>query len=100
MDFVLWNNAWNTFFQIVLCFYMWHYNRIERPSWATGLFVALGCIVAGVGGIMMWHEGKNIKKVEGVPMSKDYDDSAADDVERHSVQNIPLVSNPGGAAKA
>jgi hypothetical protein len=101
MDFVLWNNAWNTFFQVVLCFYMWHYNRIERPSWATGLFVALGCIVAGVGGIMMWHEGKNIKKIEGVPQGrKDYYDSPADDAERQSVQNIPLVSNPGGAAKS
>ncbi|CAO2648419.1 Nn.00g076860.m01.CDS01 [Neocucurbitaria sp. VM-36] len=91
MDFVLWNNAWNTFFQIVLCFYMWHYNRIQRPSWATGLFVALGCIVAGIAGIMMWHEGKNIKKVEGVPMRKDYEDSPAD-VEAHSAQNIPLVA--------
>ncbi|KAH4132706.1 hypothetical protein HBI25_190180 [Parastagonospora nodorum] len=100
MDFVLWMNASNTFFQVILCFYMWHYNRIERPSWATGLFVALGCIVAGVGGIMMWHEGKNIKKVEGVPMRKDYNDTPMNDVERRSVQNIPLVSNPGGAAKS
>jgi hypothetical protein len=100
MDFVLWMNVWNTFFQVVLCFYMWHYNRIERPSWATGLFVALGCGVAGAGGIMMWHEGKNIKKVEGVPMRKDYDNAPTDDVEGRSVQNIPLVSNPGGAAKS
>lgn len=46
---------------------MWHYNRYTRPSWATGLFVALGCIAAGVGGLMMFHEGKNVKKVEGVP---------------------------------
>ena len=68
MDFVVWMNVWNTFFQIVLCFYMWHYNRYDRPSWATGLFVALGCIVAGVGGIMMFVEGKAVKKVEGVPM--------------------------------
>ncbi|KAF2655716.1 hypothetical protein K491DRAFT_692656 [Lophiostoma macrostomum CBS 122681] len=67
MDFVLWMNASNTFFQIVLCFYMYHYNRYDRPSWATGLFVALGCIVAGVAGIMMYHEGKLVKKVEGVP---------------------------------
>jgi hypothetical protein len=100
MDFVLWCNVWNTFFQIVLCFYMYHYNRIDRPSWATGLFVALGCIVAGVGGIMMWHEGKNIKKVEGVPMRKDYDGASSDDAESRTAQNIPLVSNPGGAAKS
>ncbi|KAF1917982.1 hypothetical protein BDU57DRAFT_445626 [Ampelomyces quisqualis] len=96
MDFVLWMNASNTFFQIVLCFYMWHYNRIERPSWATGLFVALGCIVAGVGGIMMWHEGKKIKKVEGVPMRKEDQDSASD-VER---QPVPIVSNPNGPPKS
>lgn len=68
MDFVVWMNVWNTFFQIVLCFYMWHYNRYDRPSWATGLFVALGSIVAGVAGIMMFVEGKAVKKVEGVPM--------------------------------
>ncbi|KAJ4289688.1 hypothetical protein N0V90_011017 [Kalmusia sp. IMI 367209] len=68
MDFVIWMNVWNTFFQIVLCFYMWHYNRYDRPSWATGLFVALGCIVAGVAGIMMFIEGKAVKKVEGIPM--------------------------------
>ncbi|KAF2743002.1 hypothetical protein M011DRAFT_452006 [Sporormia fimetaria CBS 119925] len=72
MDFVLWMNAWNTFFQVVLCFYMWHYNRYDRPSWATGLFVTLGCVVAGSGGLMIWHEGKCIKKVEGVPMPKEY----------------------------
>lgn len=67
MDFVVWMNANNTFLQCVLCGFMWHYNRYTRPSWATGLFVALGCIAAGVGGLMMFHEGKNVKKVEGVP---------------------------------
>jgi hypothetical protein len=66
MDFVLWMNASNTFCQVVLCFYMYHYNRYDRPSWATGLWVALGCVVAGIGGFMMYHEGKRIKKVEGV----------------------------------
>ncbi|EDU46404.1 conserved hypothetical protein [Pyrenophora tritici-repentis Pt-1C-BFP] len=68
MDFVIWMNVCNTFCQVLLCFYMWHYNRIDRPSWATGLFVAIGCIVAAAAGILMWHEGKNVKKVEGVPV--------------------------------
>jgi hypothetical protein len=68
MDYVIWMNCWNTFFQVVLCYYMYNYNRYERPSWATGTFVALGCIVAGLGGIMMFVEGKNIKKIEGVPI--------------------------------
>lgn len=98
MDFVLWNNAANTFFQIILCFYMWHYNRFDRPSWATGLFVAIGCIVAGIAGIMMWHEGKAIKKVEGVPMKKDYEDQLAD-AENDPTQNIPLVSKSDQPAK-
>ncbi|KAF2241493.1 hypothetical protein BU26DRAFT_586106 [Trematosphaeria pertusa] len=47
MDFVVWMNVYH------------------RPSWATGLFVALASIVAGVGGIMMFHD---VKKVEGVPV--------------------------------
>ncbi|KAI4908959.1 hypothetical protein J4E90_008697 [Alternaria incomplexa] len=95
MDFVIWMNVWNTFFQVVLCFYMWHYNRIDRPSWATGLFVALGCGVAGAAGIMMWHEGKNVKKVEGVPMRRDYGDQRDDE----EAQNIPLVTT-GVATKS
>lgn len=92
-------NASNTFFQVVLCFYMWHYNRIERPSWATGLFVALGCIVAGVAGIMMAVEGKRIKKVEGVPMRKEDRDRRADE-EAQSAQDVPLETYPGGTSKA
>jgi hypothetical protein len=100
MDLVLWLNASNTFFQILLCFYMWHYDRIERPSWATGLFVALGCIVAGVGGIIMWLEGKNIKKVEGVPMRKDYEGMSTD-LERNSAQeDVPLVSRSATTTKS
>jgi hypothetical protein len=67
MDFVIWMNAWNTFFQACLCGFMWGMNRYNRPSWSTGLFVAIACIVAGLGGIMMGIEGKKVKKVEGVP---------------------------------
>lgn len=93
MDFVVWMNMWNTFFQVVLCFYMYHYNRYERPSWATGTFVALGCIVAGVAGIMMYHEGKNVKKVEGVPAPKSMEG-------RTDIENVPLTDVPGGTAKS
>lgn len=67
MDFVVWMNVWNTFLQACLCGFMWGMNRFDRPSWSTGLFVALACIVAGLGGIMMGIEGKKVKKVEGVP---------------------------------
>jgi len=33
----------NTIFQIVLCYYMWAYNRFNRPTWATGKLTFL-CI--------------------------------------------------------
>ena len=57
IDFVIWCNVWNTFLQACLCGFMWGMNRYDRPSWSTGLFIALACIVAGVGGIMMFVEG-------------------------------------------
>ena len=66
LDFFIWCMVWNTFFQCVLCGFMWGMDRYSRPSWATGLFVALGCVIAGVGGVMSYIEGKRIKKVEGI----------------------------------
>ena len=70
LDFVIWMYIWNTIFQSVLSGIMWGLNRYNRPSWSTGTFVALGCIVAGVGGLMVFFEGKKVKKVEGVPVSE------------------------------
>ena len=70
LDFVIWMYIWNTIFQAVLSGIMWGLNRFDRPSWSTGTFVALGCIVAGVGGLMVFFEGKKVKKVEGVPISE------------------------------
>jgi hypothetical protein len=91
MDFVLWMNAFNTFFQVVLCYYMWRYNRQDRPSWATGTFVALGCISSGVGGIVIYLEGKAVKKVEGIPVPKS--DKASD-------VDLEAPTRPDGGAKA
>ncbi|KAI9759939.1 MAG: UDP-galactose transporter [Chaenotheca gracillima] len=92
LDFVVWMYVWNTFMQIVLCIFMWHFNRYVRPSWSTGLFVALACIVAGLGGIMVFLEGKRVKNVEGVPeglptLSEDgkRDINAGGDVEKAPV---------------
>ena len=65
MSFVVWCYILNTLFQCVLCAFMWGYNRIDRPSWATGTFIALGCGVAMLAGIMMWWEGRRVKKIEG-----------------------------------
>ncbi|KAH7117192.1 hypothetical protein B0J13DRAFT_514120 [Dactylonectria estremocensis] len=36
----------NTFLQVALCYFMWGYNRFDRPTWATGTFIGIGC---GVG---------------------------------------------------
>ncbi|KAJ0108575.1 lpha-l-rhamnosidase c [Diaporthe amygdali] len=69
MDFMIWMMVWNTLFQCVLSGVMWGMNRFDRPSWSTGLFVALGCIVAAVGGIVMFIEGKKVKSIEGVPLT-------------------------------
>ena len=66
LDFFIWCNVWNTFFQACLCGFMWGMNRYNRPSWSTGLFIALACGVAGVGGVVSFIEGKRVKRVEGV----------------------------------
>lgn len=68
MDLVIWAFVLNTLLQGVLSGFMWGYNRINRPSWSTGLFVALACIVAGLGGYMQFREGKAVKLVEGIPV--------------------------------
>lgn len=70
MDFVIWSNIWNTFFQCCLSGFMWGMNRINRPSFAVGLFVGLAMVVAAMGGLMMFFEGKRVKKVEGVPVTE------------------------------
>lgn len=44
---------------------MWGLNRHTRPSWSTGLFVALACIVAGLAGGQVWWETRRVKKIEG-----------------------------------
>jgi hypothetical protein len=66
IDLFVWCNVFNTVFQGFLCFFMWGMNRFDRPSWSTGLFIALACIVSGVGGIMSFIEGRKIKRIEGV----------------------------------
>ncbi|KUJ20991.1 uncharacterized protein LY89DRAFT_704949 [Mollisia scopiformis] len=70
LDFVIWTMVWNTFLQAVLSGFMWGLNRYNRPSWSTGLFVAMACIVAACGGIMAFIEGKHVKAIEGVPVSE------------------------------
>lgn len=70
LDYVIWAFVLNTALQAVLSGFMWGYNRYARPSWSTGTFVALACIVAGLGGLMSFMEGKRVKAVEGIPVSE------------------------------
>lgn len=65
LAFVVWMYVMNTVFQCVLAGFMWGYNRIDRPSWATGTFIALGFGVSLLAGVMMWWEGRKVKKIEG-----------------------------------
>lgn len=71
LDYVIWLYVFNTFFQCVLSGFMWGMDRFERPSWSTGLFVALACGVAGMAGGQVWWETKKVKKIEGDPKKKD-----------------------------
>ncbi|KAJ3527168.1 hypothetical protein NM208_g10833 [Fusarium decemcellulare] len=82
MDAVIWLMVWNTFLQCCLAGFMWGMNRHNRPSWSTGLFVALACIVAAVGGIIMFIEGKKVKGIEGVPVSEQDQQQLQQDRER------------------
>lgn len=75
LDLVIWLMVWNTFLQACLSGFMWGMNRYDRPSWSTGLFVALACVVAAIGGFIMFLEGKAVKGIEGVPLT-------AEDMER------------------
>ncbi|KAI2639613.1 hypothetical protein GGS26DRAFT_540830 [Hypomontagnella submonticulosa] len=70
LDFIIYFNVANTFLQCVLSGFMWALNRYDRPSWSTGLFVCLACIAAAIAGIVMGIEGKNVKAIEGVPLTK------------------------------
>ncbi|KAK4507624.1 hypothetical protein PRZ48_001359 [Zasmidium cellare] len=65
VDFFVWCQIWNTIFQCCLSGFMWGMNRYNRPSWSTGLFIALAFIVAGAGGIASYVEGRRVKRVEG-----------------------------------
>ncbi|KAK4548631.1 hypothetical protein LTR36_009542 [Oleoguttula mirabilis] len=65
LDFFVWSQAINTFCQAGLCGFMWGMTRYNRPSWATGLFIGLGCVIAGVGGLVGFLEGRGVRRVEG-----------------------------------
>lgn len=65
LDFVVWMMVLNTLLQVGMAFFMWHWNRIDRPSWGTGTFIGLGCGVSLLAGLVTWWEGRRVKKIEG-----------------------------------
>jgi hypothetical protein len=71
LDFVIWAFVWNTFLQIMLCGFMWGYNRYKRPGAAVGALISLACIVASAAGWVIFREGKRVKSVEGVSVSEE-----------------------------
>lgn len=70
LDLFIWAMIWNTIFQAVLLGLMCGFDRSNRPSWSTGLFITLGCLVAFVGGLTSFLEARKIKAIEGVPLSE------------------------------
>jgi uncharacterized membrane protein YcjF (UPF0283 family) len=56
---------WNTIFQGCLAGYMWGMNRFNQPSWTTGLFIALACVVAGAVGYMVFYETRRVARLTG-----------------------------------
>ena len=55
----------NTLFQGASAEFMWGYNKFNRPTWAAGLFIGLGCGVSLLAGLVMSWEGRKVKKIEG-----------------------------------
>jgi len=86
MDGVVLANMMNTVFQCCLAGVMWGLNRYNRPSWTTALFIvfAFGCGIAA--GVIIFTQGKRVKKIEGRPLELSppsvYDISAVDVVEQ------------------
>jgi Protein of unknown function (DUF2985) len=72
LDFVIWMYMLNTILQAFLCGVMWGFNRHNRPSWTTGLFISLASLAGIFAGIMVFIEGSKVKKVEGIPI-QEYD---------------------------
>lgn len=64
LDFVVWCKAMNTAFQAVLAAFMWGYNRFDRPSWSTKIFMSFtfSCIVMAK--FTMFLEGRRVRKCE------------------------------------
>lgn len=70
LDFVIWNNCWNTFLQVVLCGFMWGFSRYVysssvRSARMTGLLVA----DSGLAGTTA-HHGRQVSLLHLVALSQ------------------------------
>ena len=71
IDVVVWMYILNTVFQACLAGAMWGLNRFTRPPWVTGFLISIGCVVAIIAGLVVFFEGKKIKKIEGIPVQEE-----------------------------
>lgn len=78
LDFVVWMMVLNTLFQVGMAFFMWHWNRIDRPGWGTGTFIGLGCGVSLLAGLVTWWEGRKVKIIEGPKIKGEADSDTAE----------------------
>lgn len=62
LDFVIWCKAMNTALQAIVSGFMWGYDRFDRPSWSTRVFIpcAFSCIVMAK--LTMVLEGRRVRK--------------------------------------
>ena len=91
LDFVIYMYLANTFLQGCLAGFMWGYNRHNRPSWGTGLFITLGSLTGIAAGVMVFIEGSKVKRAEGIPI-QEYDvlESVDDYHERKAKEEAKL----------
>ncbi|KAI1816018.1 hypothetical protein GGS20DRAFT_583950 [Poronia punctata] len=70
VDVMTWLNIWNVVFQGFLSGFMWALSRYNRPAWAIGVFLALAFCCSTTAGVIEGIEKKNVKAIEGVPLTK------------------------------
>jgi hypothetical protein len=94
LDAVIWLYMFNTIFQVLLCVWMWHWGRIDRPSWGTGVWITLGCLVAIFAGLIVFRQGAKVKKIEGIPV-QEYDvlESIEDYQQRKAKEDAALAKH-------
>lgn len=94
----------NSVFQVLLCFVMWHYNRFTRPSWSTGLLIAASFLCVIIAGIVMFVEARKIKvylfqtgreRVPGLSFG-----ASQADVEMEREKSAPSIAPPPATSLA